>query len=185
MIVQSRDESWGRRLLHYHGSALSRVRGRLAIVTLIALVVTLYSRMNLGEDLLDLQIAPFSLIGIALGIFLGFRNNAAYDRYWEGRKLWGSLVNASRSFSRISLNVITDQATAQAEPDPAARKRLQQDLVHRTAGGEATACSTPDALACSLFAGLVQRSGIGVSSFWRIGISSCVFRTADTSHYDK
>ena len=132
MIVQSRDESWGRRLLHYHGSALSRVRGRLAIVTLIALVVTLYSRMNLGEDLLDLQIAPFSLIGIALGIFLGFRNNAAYDRYWEGRKLWGSLVNTSRSFSRISLNVITDQATTQAEPDPAARRRLQEELVHRT-----------------------------------------------------
>ena len=83
MIVQSRDESWGRRLLHYHGSALSRVRGRLAVVTLIALVITLYSQMELGEGPLDLQIAPFSLIGIALGIFLGFRNNAAYDRYWD------------------------------------------------------------------------------------------------------
>jgi putative membrane protein len=45
-----------------------------------------------------------SLLGVALGIFLGFRNNAAYDRFWEGRKLWGRLVNVSRALSR---NLIT------------------------------------------------------------------------------
>lgn len=132
MIVQQPDESWGRRLLHYHGSALSRIRARLTVVTLIAVLVTLYHRMDIGDGLLDLHIAPFSLIGLALGIFLGFRNNAAYDRYWEGRKLWGSLVNTSRSFTRMSLNVITSQATAHPEPDPDARRRLQTELVHRT-----------------------------------------------------
>jgi putative membrane protein len=47
-----------------------------------------------------LTTVPFSLIGLALAIFLGFRNTAAYDRYWEARKLWGDLVHRSRSFAR-------------------------------------------------------------------------------------
>jgi putative membrane protein len=47
-----------------------------------------------------LTTVPFSLMGLALAIFLGFRNNAAYDRYWEARKLWGEVVFRSRSFAR-------------------------------------------------------------------------------------
>jgi putative membrane protein len=40
------------------------------------------------------------LIGIALAIFLGFYNNASYERFWEGRKLWGALLNDTRSLCR-------------------------------------------------------------------------------------
>lgn len=47
--------------------------------------------------------APFTLIGIALSIFLAFRNNASYERWWEGRKLWGQLVHVSRTFARQTL----------------------------------------------------------------------------------
>lgn len=47
--------------------------------------------------------AVHSLLGIVLGLFLVFRINSAYDRWWEGRKLWGSLVNGSRNFS-LKLN---------------------------------------------------------------------------------
>lgn len=47
--------------------------------------------------------APFTLIGIALSIFLAFRNNASYERWWEGRKLWGQLIHVSRTFSRQTL----------------------------------------------------------------------------------
>jgi len=43
--------------------------------------------------------AMHSLLGIVLGLFLVFRTNTAYDRWWEGRKLWGALVNSSRNFS--------------------------------------------------------------------------------------
>jgi putative membrane protein len=49
---------------------------------------------------ITLTTVPFSLIGLALAIFLGFRNQAAYDRYWEARKLWSDLVHRSRSFAR-------------------------------------------------------------------------------------
>lgn len=49
---------------------------------------------------------PFTLIGLPLGIFLGFRNNASYDRFWEGRKLWGGLVNSCRSLTRQALTLL-------------------------------------------------------------------------------
>lgn len=41
---------------------------------------------------------PVSILGGALAIFLGFRNSSAYDRWWEARKIWGAIVNNSRSF---------------------------------------------------------------------------------------
>lgn len=42
-----------------------------------------------------------SLLGFSLGLLLVFRTNASYDRFWEGRKLWGSIVNTSRNLGRV------------------------------------------------------------------------------------
>lgn len=42
---------------------------------------------------------PISVIGIALSFYLGFKNNSSYDRTWEARKIWVSLVNNSRTFA--------------------------------------------------------------------------------------
>src|ERR1044072_3747916 len=44
-----------------------------------------------------------SLLGIVLGLFLVFRTNTAYDRWWEGRRLWGAMVNSTRNFA-LKLN---------------------------------------------------------------------------------
>lgn len=46
---------------------------------------------------IDLEVAPFELVGTALGLLLILRTNAGYDRWWEARKLWGSIVNQSRN----------------------------------------------------------------------------------------
>lgn len=48
-------------------------------------------------------IAMHSLLGIVLGLFLVFRTNTAYDRWWEGRRLWGSMVNNTRNLA-LKLN---------------------------------------------------------------------------------
>lgn len=45
-------------------------------------------------------VAPFTLLGVAISLFLGFRNNACYDRWWEARKEWGLLIVHSRSLAR-------------------------------------------------------------------------------------
>jgi putative membrane protein len=53
--------------------------------------------------------AMHSLLGIVLGLFLVFRTNTAYDRWWEGRKLWGTLVNNTRNLA-LKLNGFLPQA---------------------------------------------------------------------------
>jgi putative membrane protein len=50
------------------------------------------------------------VFGVALSLFLGFRNNAAYDRWWEARKLWGQLVADSRALAREAAVFIEDDA---------------------------------------------------------------------------
>ncbi len=47
--------------------------------------------------------APFAIVGIALSVFLGFRNNSSYDRWWEGRRSWGLMISAARTFARQTL----------------------------------------------------------------------------------
>jgi putative membrane protein len=71
--------------------------------------------------------APFSLIGIALAVFLGFRNNASYDRWWEARKLWGQLLNESRSLMRQALTLPGHEL---AETDTAEFVALLSALPH-------------------------------------------------------
>lgn len=51
---------------------------------------------------------PLTLFGTVLGLVLGFRVNSAYERWWEGRKLWGSMVNASRNIARMAIAFIPD-----------------------------------------------------------------------------
>ncbi len=45
-----------------------------------------------------------TVLGTALAFFIGFNNNQAYDRWWEARKIWGSLVNNSRTWGRMLIN---------------------------------------------------------------------------------
>ncbi|WP_374943698.1 bestrophin family protein [Sphingomonas sp.] len=51
---------------------------------------------------------PLTLFGTALALFLGFRSNSAYQRWWEGRTLWGAMINASRSLARAARNFLPE-----------------------------------------------------------------------------
>lgn len=53
---------------------------------------------------------PVSLIGTAVAFYVGFKNNQAYDRLWEGRKIWGGIVNSSRSFGSALLGFLKEKA---------------------------------------------------------------------------
>ena len=59
------------------------------------LITVLYEIVNIKW--LQVPLAPVGLIGTAVAFMVGFQNNAAYDRIWEARKIWGGIVNASRS----------------------------------------------------------------------------------------
>ncbi len=64
----------------------------------------------LSLDMSDFSIAVFGLVGITLSIYLGFRNSAAYDRWWEARKLWGQLVYDIRNLARAATALLDDRA---------------------------------------------------------------------------
>ncbi|UJR82384.1 bestrophin family protein [Sandaracinus amylolyticus] len=82
------------------GSLLGMLRWQQHSVVLFAasagLVIAL--REVLGWHWLRIPSVPVAIVGGALGIFVSFRTNAAYARWWEGRQLWGRLINVSRMF---------------------------------------------------------------------------------------
>jgi len=104
MLDYGRPKSWLRLVFSVRGSALVRIRYRLFAVGAISLVLTILH--EIGHIHTPLTLQALSLMGLALGIFLGFRNNTSYDRFWEGRRLWGALVNVSRTLTRDWLTVL-------------------------------------------------------------------------------
>lgn len=54
---------------------------------------------------------PLALIGTAVAFIIGFQNNAAYDRIWEARKIWGGIVNTSRTFGMYTQDMLTNEHT--------------------------------------------------------------------------
>ena len=58
---------------------------------------------------LELPTLPLAVVGAALGIFVSFRTNQAYDRWWEGRKLWGRMINESRHWASQATKYIVDE----------------------------------------------------------------------------
>ena len=126
MIVRERPSGL-RLFLVLRGSVLQRIRLTLALNVLLATLVTLVHG-NLFTVKITLTAIPFTLIGLPLAIFLGFRNTTAYDRYWEARKLWGEIVHRTRTLARQCQGLIH-------LPEPIDPARRAQDvrvrMVHR------------------------------------------------------
>jgi len=77
-------------------------------------------------DWVALPHIPLALYGSAIGVILGFRNNSAYGRWWEGRTLWGAIVNNSRSWAR---QVTTSMRPLRAD-ETGAMKAMQVRMLH-------------------------------------------------------
>lgn len=84
------------------GSIILRTWPQLAAVGILSTIVVAAHRY--APDLVPgISPAPFTLIGIALSVFLSFRNNACYDRWWEARKLWGQIIQTARDIARQTI----------------------------------------------------------------------------------
>ena len=66
------------------------------LIIYFSLVAVLYVVFDL--TFLNLPWTPIALIGTAVAFIVGFQNNSAYGRIWEARKIWGGIVNSSRTF---------------------------------------------------------------------------------------
>ena len=70
----------------------------MAIYSALLCYVLLY-QFDLDHAHFQPTVAMHQLLGVVLGLFLVFRTNTAYDRWWEGRRLWGGMVNSTRTFA--------------------------------------------------------------------------------------
>jgi len=80
---------------------------RLKLIYFIALSVSVfYIHKIFGITSLNIPFNAVATLSTALAIYLGFKNNNAYERWWEARKIWGLIVNYSRSWAREVLTMI-------------------------------------------------------------------------------
>src|SRR4051812_20104336 len=98
---------WGE-IFQFHGSAAPYVLRRTLVFGLIALAITVideHPSLHVG-----IPLTPYEILGAALGALMVLRTNAGYERWWEGRRLWGGIVNQCRN--------LTIQALAYGPDDP-------------------------------------------------------------------
>jgi ion channel-forming bestrophin family protein len=97
MIIRDKPGLW-ELLFALRGSVVPKIWPSLLVVAGVAGALVLLDRH--AGPLPHVSAVPFTVFGVALSLFLGFRNNAAYDRWWEARKLWGGLVADTRALIR-------------------------------------------------------------------------------------
>ena len=86
-------------LFSWRGTILPKVLPPLGVVMLISALIGGLSYIGYFH-FPEFPLVGFTLIGVVLSIFLGFKNTACYDRWWEARKLWGMLIANARHFDR-------------------------------------------------------------------------------------
>lgn len=104
---------------------LFSVKPILFLLAYAAVVVFLY--VHFDFHWLRIPWVPLTLIGIAVAFYVGFKNNSAYDRTWEARKIWGGIVNTSRSWAVMVKGFVTPEfaeGEVQDKEIDAIRKRL-------------------------------------------------------------
>jgi ion channel-forming bestrophin family protein len=79
---------------------------------------------------LSLNFTPIGVLGSALAIFVAFRNNSSYGRWWEARTLWGGIVNSSRVLARLIIT-FADSHAHQANYERARSEAFKQDMVYK------------------------------------------------------
>jgi ion channel-forming bestrophin family protein len=89
--------NWIKQLFTLRGSVLFMIAPNVVVLSLAAWGLAWLEHQ---AHLPALPIAPFTVLGTALGLLLTFRTNASYDRFWEGRKAWGCMVNRCRNLAR-------------------------------------------------------------------------------------
>lgn len=101
--------------------------------TLLFIVIALIPAVLyeiLGYKWVQLPWLPIALIGTAVAFIIGFRNNVTYDRIWEARKIWGGIVNVSRTWGIMVMDTITNEHAK----DPVTEQELNDlraSFVHR------------------------------------------------------
>ncbi len=95
--------SWTSHLFDIRGSMVKEILGRVLLCVIwSAAVVIVHELALITPTWLEIPETGHALVGGALSLLLVFRTNSSYDRFWEGRKLWGGIVNETRNLVRLA-----------------------------------------------------------------------------------
>lgn len=100
----------------------------LIFIVVDSIPVALYYFLGLNWLIIPWQ--PISLVGIAVAFYLGFKNNSSYERLWEARKIWGGIVNTSRSLTVMVRDFVTNEFAAEALSEESLHAEHKK-IVHR------------------------------------------------------
>jgi len=106
MIVRNRPSALAL-LFIIRGTILTVIYPQLVVLVLFSLIIQAVHEWH-WIVIPEFSTSPFALLGVAMSIFLGFRNNAAYERWWEGRLQWGSMVSMVRCLARTAETLMDD-----------------------------------------------------------------------------
>lgn len=106
--IYLKERNWFKLLTNVQGSIIPSVFPRVMYCSLFALIVTIVYK--LGFTAIALDILTSEVTSIVLALLLVFRTNAAYSRFWEGRKLWGCMANTIYNLAR-SVYVVIEEKT--------------------------------------------------------------------------
>ena len=102
--------------------SLGKIKVELTVVTIYAiLIVVLHDIIHLSNMSIPIAIPTF--LGSAISLILGFRIAQSYDRWWEARKIWGEIVNDSRTLVRQATTFIN------SDTDSSNTKKMHEDFV--------------------------------------------------------
>ncbi|MDO4224176.1 MAG: bestrophin family ion channel, partial [Acinetobacter sp.] len=99
MIIRDKSNLF-RLLFAWHGTILRQILPAIIIVMLLSGAIALVLHYHFLSHIPKVPAIGFTIFGVILSLFVGFRNNACYDRWWEGRKLWGALIANMRHLDR-------------------------------------------------------------------------------------
>ena len=103
--------------------SLGKIKPELAVVTIYAIaIVILHDVVHLGHMSIPIAIPTF--LGSAISLILGFRIAQSYDRWWEARKIWGEIVNDSRTLIRQAMTFI------HSSTDENESKKMHEDFAN-------------------------------------------------------
>ncbi|UII20210.1 bestrophin family protein [Fulvivirga ligni] len=98
-MIKYNPKTWFSLIFHSYSRQVVRLLFPALVFMAIYSLLAAYLVLEVFQWNFKSTTAVHSLLGIVLGLFLVFRVNSAYDRWWEGRKLWGLLVNNSRNLA--------------------------------------------------------------------------------------
>ncbi|MFO0810350.1 MAG: bestrophin family ion channel [Gemmataceae bacterium] len=89
---------WMKVIFSWHGTVLPAVLKPTAWFAVFTFALVLWDKYE--YPLPQVDPVGHSVLGVVLGLLILFRTNSSNERFWEGRKLWGQLVNSSRNLAR-------------------------------------------------------------------------------------